>query len=71
MWTMKYTIKVFQEKDWSFYAEVIELPGCFSSWKDINELKVNIKEAISCYLEWMQKDIENEAVSYDYFKQYA
>ena len=71
MWTMKYTIKVFQEEDGGFYAEVAELPGCFSSWKDINELKVNIKEAISCYLEWMQKDIENEAVSYDYFKQYA
>ena len=53
MWTMKYTIKVFQEEDGSFYAEVAELPGCFSSWKDIDELKVNVKEAISCYLEWI------------------
>ena len=68
---MKYTIKIFQEEDNSLYAEVLELPWCFSSWKNMDELKVNIKEAIECYIEWMKVDVEKECVSYDYFKQYA
>ena len=71
MGTTKFTIKIFQEADKSFYAEVLELPGCFTAWETIEELKEHIKEAIQCYLEWMQKDIEKETVSFDYRKQYA
>jgi len=71
MGTTKFTIKISQEADKSFYAEVVELPGCFSTWETLDELKWNIKEAIQCYLEWMQKDIEKETVSFDYRKQYA
>lgn len=71
MGTTKFTIKISQEEDKSFYAEVVELPGCFSSGETIEELQKNVKEAIQCYLEWMQKDIEKETVSFDYWKQYA
>jgi len=71
MWTTKFTIKIFQEEDKSFYAEVVELPWCFTTWETIEELKGHIKEAIQCYLEWMQKDIEKEVVSFDYRQQYA
>jgi len=71
MGTTKFTIKISQEEDKSFYAEVVELPGCFSTWETLDELKWNIKEAIQCYLEWMQKDIQKETVSFDYRKQYA
>jgi predicted RNase H-like HicB family nuclease len=31
MGTTKFTIKISQEEDNSFYAEVVELPGCFSA----------------------------------------
>ena len=71
MGTNKFTIKISQETDGSFYAEVVELPGCFSTWETIEELKEHIKEAIQCYLEWIQKDIEKETISFDYRKQYA
>ena len=71
MGTTKFTIKVSQEEDGSLYAEVVELPGCFSAWQTLDELKWNVKEAIQCYLEWMQKDIEKETISFDYRKQYA
>ena len=71
MGTTKFTIKISQEEDKSFYAEVVELPGCFSAWATLEELKINIKEAMQCYLEWMQKDIEKENVSFDYRKQYV
>ncbi len=71
MGTTKFTIKISQETDGSFYAEVVELPWCFTSWANMEELQKHIKEAIQCYLEWMQKDIEKEEVSFDYRKQYA
>ena len=71
MGTTKFTIKISQEEDGSFYAEVVELPWCFTSWITMEELQKHIKEAIQCYLEWMQKDIEKEEVSFDYRKQYA
>lgn len=51
MGTTKFTIKISQEEDKSFYAEVVELPGCFSSGETIEELQKNVKEAIQCYLE--------------------
>ena len=71
MGTTKFTVKITKDEDNSFYAEVFELPWCFTTGKDINELKKNIKEAIECYLEWMKLDIEKNAVSYDYLQAYA
>ncbi|MDD3263075.1 MAG: type II toxin-antitoxin system HicB family antitoxin [Candidatus Absconditabacteria bacterium] len=71
MGTTKFTIKIFQEQDGSFYAEVLELPGCFTTGETIDNLKNNINEAIECYLEGMKKDVEQKAVSFDYWTQYA
>ena len=71
MGTTKFTVKITKDEDNGFYAEIFELPWCFTTWKDINELKKNIKEAIECYLEWMKLDIEQNAVSYDYLQTYA
>lgn len=35
------------EEDGSYWAEVQELPGCFASGRDLNELAEALKEAIS------------------------
>jgi predicted RNase H-like HicB family nuclease len=50
-------IKVFQEEDGSYYAEVKNLPGCFSMWETLQELSANLKEAIMSYVSSLQKDL--------------
>ena len=47
--------KIIVEKDESGYyvGEVSALPGCFSQGKTIEELRVNITEAIEGWLEVM------------------
>lgn len=71
MGSTKFTVKISKDENNSFYAEVFELPWCFTTAETIPELKENIKEAIECYLEWMKLDIERNAVSYDYLQTYA
>lgn len=43
-----YTIQVHEEDD-SYWAEVEELPGCFASGDSMEELWVNLAEAIGLY----------------------
>lgn len=52
---MKMIFRVIVEKDESGYyvGEVPALPGCLSQGKTIEELKVNIAEAIEGWLEVM------------------
>jgi len=52
-WTLKIILEIIVEKDESGYyvGEVPALPGCFSQGKTIEELKVNIREAIEGWLE--------------------
>lgn len=38
-------------EDGYYIASVVELPGCHTQAKDINELDERVKEAISLYLE--------------------
>ena len=38
------------EEDGSYWAEVKELPGCFASGHDLEELKDAVLEAIELYL---------------------
>ena len=38
------------EEHGSYWAEVVELPGCFASGADVDELRVVVIEAISLYL---------------------
>lgn len=44
-----YTVEVNHE-DGSFWARVLELPGCFATGRDLDELQEALGEAISLYL---------------------
>jgi predicted RNase H-like HicB family nuclease len=40
---------VVHEEDGGYWAEVRELPGCFASGRDLEELKEAVLEAIDLY----------------------
>jgi predicted RNase H-like HicB family nuclease len=42
---------ILHEEDGSYWAEIQELPGCFASGRDLEELKEAVIEAIRLYLE--------------------
>jgi len=46
----KYTIRLHDEADGTFWAEVEDLPGCLASGETLSELKEALGEAISLYL---------------------
>jgi predicted RNase H-like HicB family nuclease len=39
------------EEDGAYWAEVANLPGCFASGRDLEELREAVVEAITLYLE--------------------
>lgn len=41
---------VIHEEDGSYWAEVKELPGCFASGRNLDEMKDALVEAIDLYL---------------------
>jgi predicted RNase H-like HicB family nuclease len=43
---IEYTVRVHQE-DGSFWAEVVDLPGCFASGHTLDELREGLEEAIA------------------------
>jgi predicted RNase H-like HicB family nuclease len=47
-----YTVRIHREpgQEYSLWAEVDELPGCFASGRDMDELREALSEAISQYL---------------------
>jgi predicted RNase H-like HicB family nuclease len=45
----EYTVTVHEEAD-SLWAEVDELPGCFATGDNLDELREALEEAISLYL---------------------
>jgi predicted RNase H-like HicB family nuclease len=45
----EFTVNVHQESG-SLWAEVAELPGCFATGADADELREALEEAISLYL---------------------
>lgn len=47
-----YTVRVHREADqeYALWAEVAELPGCFASGRDMDELQEALSEAVSQYL---------------------
>ena len=47
----EYTVLIERDEDGYYMAEVIELPGCFTQARTIEELMKRIKETISLYLE--------------------
>lgn len=46
---MEFTARVHHEDD-SYWAEVIELPGCFASGDTLDELAEALEEAVQLYL---------------------
>ena len=47
---MELTVRVHFE-DGAYWAEVVELPGCFASGESLERLKDALDEAIALYLE--------------------
>ena len=48
-----YTVIVHEaeEDETGYWAEVVELPGCFGSGETLDELKVDVQDAIELYLD--------------------
>ncbi len=53
-----FEVQIFKEEDGTYYAEVINLPWCFTQWDNLIELDNNLKEAIQSYILSIQKDIK-------------
>ena len=49
-----YTVLVHdtEEDETGYWAEVLELPGCCTQGETLDEIKVNIQDAIECMLEY-------------------
>ncbi len=47
----EYTVIIERDEDGYYVGEVVELPGCFTQAKSIDELLRRIKEAIELYIE--------------------
>lgn len=47
----KYTVLIEQDEEGWFVSEVVELPGCHTQAKTIDQLISRTKEAIEAYLE--------------------
>jgi len=59
----EYTVIIERDEDGYYVGEVVELPGCFTQAKSIDELLRRIKEAIELYLEEAGEiEIKNEFV---------
>ena len=48
---MKFTVVIERDEDGYLIASVLELPGCHTQARDLNELMNRIREAIKLYLE--------------------
>lgn len=53
---MQYLIILEKAKDGTIWAQVPDLPGCFSSGRTIREAKKNIVEAIELHIEGMREE---------------
>ena len=53
-----FNIIIEQGEDGYFISEVIELPGCHSQAKSIDELIKRTKEAITLFLESQEKPVK-------------
>ena len=51
----KFTVVIHEDEDTGFWAEVPALPGCYSQGENIDELMVNVREAITGVLEVMKE----------------
>jgi predicted RNase H-like HicB family nuclease len=54
-----FNIIVEQDEDGMFVSEVLELPGCHTQGRSLDELMERTKEAISLYLKCKKVDLGN------------
>ena len=52
----KYAVVIHSEPSGSFWGEVPALPGCYSQGETIDELLVNLREAIGGVVETMREE---------------
>ncbi|MBI4885426.1 MAG: hypothetical protein HY826_15375 [Actinobacteria bacterium] len=45
-----YTLKIVRDQDESLFVQVVQLPGCFASGRNFEELGEALAEAMSLYL---------------------
>ncbi len=53
----EFTVLIEEGEDGYLIAQVIELPGCHTQAKSLDELMERVKDAISLYLE-VEKDVK-------------
>lgn len=54
----EFTIKISQEDDGSFFAEVVNLPWCFTMGETLDDINKNLKEAIIAYAKSLSIDAQ-------------
>ena len=51
-----FAVEIHQEASGGFWGEVAALPGCYSQGETVQELLVNLREAIAGTLEVMKEE---------------
>ncbi len=51
-----FIVNIHKDND-SYWAEVENLPWCFTQWDNEKEIITNLKEAITSYILSLQKDL--------------
>lgn len=59
---MRVTVLIHEEQD-GFWAEVPDLPGCYSQGDTLEELIRNIREAIALFLDIPMREVDLPAAS--------
>lgn len=52
----KYTVVIEKDEEGWFVSEVVELPGCHTQAKNLDQLMERTKEAVKGYLETLKGD---------------
>ncbi len=53
---VNFNILIEQDEDGMFVSEVVELPGCHTQARSLDELMARTKEAISLYLKCKKRE---------------
>ena len=57
-----YTLIIEKGEDGYFIGSIVELPGCYTQGKTIEEVLSNIKEAVELYLEVEKPEVTTEFI---------
>ncbi len=52
----RFTVVIEADEPGGYYAFCPALPGCYSQGETLEETKANIREAVQCHLESLQKE---------------